>query len=493
MNSLATTVQVVANTMPIYNSKIQISKLNQLGGGATWNLSALTDLTLLFGKNGSGKSVLLRAWRDIDSSTVHYVAPERTGEIVFNPNFMQQQVDGQGRRESSIKNFVPQYREQVISRIQSYFVARGSFRGKTLPGDPSELESFINRLVPEFSISITGRNPPYQIVRLANNQPIAGVDQLSSGEAQIVTVALDILTISAIWELEGKGQRILLIDEPDAHIHPDLQLRFADFIIQVLKRFSLQIVVATHSTTLLSAFGQFGGPLTSVIYLNRTRDDYQAEVFSDVLKEVAACLGGHVLMGTLFGAQLLLVEGDDDYRIWSQVPRHNKIDLAVIPANGDEIRNYQKTLEKIIGSLREPSVAATGFALLDGDKALPTPSTVPQNHIRFIRLCCREAENLFLADEVLQDLQITWADAATKIVQESHKFGNKQTRLAQAPNWDRKSVDIKDVINELSMILDPKNVHWTIRTGHRIGREKPTGQLLDFLGQEVVSSLWGSP
>ncbi len=52
-------------------------------------------------------------------------------------------------------------------------------------------------------------------------------------------------------------------------------------------------------------------------------------------------------MGPLFGSPILLVEGDDDYRIWSQVPRHHIVNLAVIPSNGDEIKHYQKTLESI--------------------------------------------------------------------------------------------------------------------------------------------------
>ncbi|GAG33079.1 unnamed protein product, partial [marine sediment metagenome] len=51
----------------------------------------------------------------------------------------------------------------------------------------------------------------------------------------------------------------LLIDEPDMHLHPDLQQNFAHFIFEVLNKFNIQILVATHSTTLLSALGYYGG------------------------------------------------------------------------------------------------------------------------------------------------------------------------------------------------------------------------------------------
>ncbi len=65
----------------------------------------------------------------------------------------------------------------------------------------------------------------------------------------------------------------------------------------------------------------------SCIYLDRTKSDFSAQPFTSVTKELSACLGGHALMGPLFGVPILLVEGDDDYRIWSQVPRHHIISL----------------------------------------------------------------------------------------------------------------------------------------------------------------------
>ncbi|MBM2812596.1 MAG: family ATPase [Chloroflexi bacterium] len=82
----------------------------------------------------------------------------------------------------------------------------------------------------------------------------------------------------------------------------------------------------------------------------------------------------------------------------------------MIPANGEEIYRYQKVLERIFASLRDARSEPLGFALLDGDKTLPqvTP-TSPQEFIKYVKLSCHEAENLFLSDEVLADLGVTWA------------------------------------------------------------------------------------
>ena len=45
-------------------------------------------------------------------------------------------------------------------------------------------------------------------------------------------------------------------------------------------------------------------------------------------------------------------------------------------------------------------------------------------------------------------------------------------------------------MEELTQILDPKKVDWRIRIAQVIGNKKPEGQLKDFLGEGVSSSLW---
>ena len=196
-------------------------------------------------------------------------------------------------------------------------------------------------------------------------------------------------------------------------------------------------------------------------------------------------------MGPLLGVPLLLVEGDDDYRIWSQVPRHHITNFAVIPTNGDEIFKYQRALETILTSLREPQARPLGYALLDGDKGIPQPSSSnPQTFVRFIRLNCHEAENLYLTSEVLQLLETEWKTASLKISEASGKYGEKAPILARAPEWDIRGEDIKEVIGEVARILDPKSLLWSQRVGVAIGRTRPDGELADFLGRDVIHALW---
>ena len=83
--------------MTVHQQDVNVPRIQPLGG-EQWVLSGLSDVTVVIGKNGSGKSVLLRAWRDKDPDQAHYVAPERTGEMQFAAQLLQDELGGQQRR-----------------------------------------------------------------------------------------------------------------------------------------------------------------------------------------------------------------------------------------------------------------------------------------------------------------------------------------------------------------------------------------------------------
>jgi predicted ATPase len=475
-------------------TEIVVPRPNDLGGGE-WRLTNLTNLVAVFGKNGSGKSRLLRAWRDSHAASSHYVIPERTGELDYQPQFMGQGVTAEARKEQSQRNFHENYRRLIVIRIQAYLMARGGYSGAgPAPCAPEELQKAMGRLLPDFDLRIIPAGlPPYELRRASNEQAVNTIDQLSSGEAQLLLLGLDILTVAAMWEIAGTEARVMLIDEPDAHVHPDLLVRFADFLTEAAETYRFQTIIATHSPSLLAALGQFGGGGASVLYLDRVGTDFNAHPFDNILKELASCLGGHALMGPLFGVPLLLVEGDDDYRIWSQVPRHHVVSFSVLPSGGQQILNHQRALERVLNALGEPGEAKSGYALIDGDKGKPQENAeTPQQHIGFIQLNCRESENLFLTDEVLATLDgVTWEQAQVKIDAEAANFGAKEEALRAVINCDRRLHDLKPVMEPLSLILDPKRVHWTVRVAAVIGKSRPNGHIGEFLGAEVVTALWG--
>ena len=66
---------------------------------------------------------------------------------------------------------------------------------------------------------------------------------------------LYIATILAEIELnDEKNYKVILIEEPEAHLHPQLQIKFIKYIESIVeKEQNLQIIVTTHSTVLASS------------------------------------------------------------------------------------------------------------------------------------------------------------------------------------------------------------------------------------------------
>lgn len=475
--------------MTIYHDELRVQAPTPVG---EVTLSKLGELSLLFGKNAAGKSLILRAIRDLDPGSVHYIPPERYGSFNFNPNLLQSELTPQGRRSGSTRNIDHHYHERALGRIGSYFMKRGAHEGQLPLTSAARIEQLLSDLIPNIEVRLQPSEPPVVLTRVNEGQLISAVDELSSGEAQMLTLVLDILTIAGIWELEHQGKRILLIDEPDPHVHPDLQLRLARVLKEAAEHFALQTIVATHSISLVAAFSQvWNSSAARILYVKRGQRQLEAYPIDEVRRDLATCLGGHVLMGPLFGVPLLLVEGADDFLIWSQAARHEQVRCAVLPCSGEDIKRYQKRLEEIFASLQDPEEQPAGFALLDGDKPCPevNPSN-PQSFIRYICLACHEAENLYLTDEVLAELGWTWEGAAAEIASRSDDFGEKAERLAKAAEWDRRRVDLKGIIDEVSRILDQKGLRWTMRVGAVLGKSKPSGQLADFLGDDLLKRLW---
>lgn len=249
------------------------------------------------------------------------------------------------------------------------------------------------------------------------------------------------------------------------------------------------MLVATHSTTLLSAFGHCGGARTSVIYLDPSRDVQRASPFTDVAQQLANILGGHALMGPLFAVPLLLVEGDDDYKVWSHAVRHHVLHLAVLACEGSRLTEYEKTLENVFAALIEKP-APLAFGLHDLDERTEQPKR-RGGFVTSLWLNCREVENLYLTSEVLAVVGVDAAGARAKILERAKDFGEKAAQLravGESDDWRR--VDLKGLMNQVSEILDPKRVDWAIRLGSVIGKMRPNGELADFLGAQVLEALW---
>ena len=163
-----------------------LPKPSYLGGGE-WSLRDFGEITVLLGRNGAGKSVLLRQWRSISPTDVHYINPERSGHISFDANVYAQLINN--NELPSEQNIDPQYRQKSATSIQRYLTSYAIFEGKVL-FNQKELASFLNIVLPGYEFELIDRPPFWKGRRVDTGLVIENSEQLSSGESQMLSMTL---------------------------------------------------------------------------------------------------------------------------------------------------------------------------------------------------------------------------------------------------------------------------------------------------------------
>ena len=200
--------------MPTHLSNSSVPRPGFLGGGQ-WTIRGLNSLNVVLGRNGCGKSQLLRSLRDVAQESSHYVVPERTGEITFQPGLMTEVINPSSRRNRSQGNFSSNYREEVVTRIQAYYTKRGTKKLDQINHDPDDLLRTLALILPDFTVRVKSESPFYELLRISDGTSVTSVSSLSSGESQLLSLGMDILTIVGMWELDRIELRLLLVVEPD--------------------------------------------------------------------------------------------------------------------------------------------------------------------------------------------------------------------------------------------------------------------------------------
>ena len=216
------------------------------------------------GRNGAGKSRFLR---DIEEATsenkqlfyVRYVSPERAGSFKRDGNVLTNMSnDPNWLRQSRAVNQVNNFK----STSAMLFREAEALYNRRLVSSPDirldlnrnfEIDrlSKINQLLT--NISLVMGNADFEFRSLANGETIRP-EQISSGESEAAALASEILYF--FDTIDPTKFNLLLLDEPDVHLHPDLQARLGKLILAMLDEFksheeSISICLATHSSSLV--------------------------------------------------------------------------------------------------------------------------------------------------------------------------------------------------------------------------------------------------
>lgn len=463
-----------------------------------YTLENLNKINIVLGKNGCGKSTMLRQIEQSFSQSQifgksKYITPERGGSLIYEAGVEQALTNDTNwmpneRRKNLSSNFrqqsVAQYRKLETLVLREFEQDQGKSKF-----DPhiDKINSLLD------NIEIKRDEATFKIFKKGADD-ILVPNAISSGESELISLGIECLIFSK--ECIKDKENILFLDEPDVHLHPDLQVRLMHFLKNLVEESDFKILIATHSTAILGALELYSE--THLAFMSFDQKEIEFRSVSDIYKKILPVFGAHPLSNVFNDAPILLLEGEDDERIWQQVVRSSKGKIKIYPCSVGTVakmNEYEVETQKIIQSVYDNAKA---FSLRDKDDRTESIDNILP--IIRMRLSCRNAENLLLTDEVLESLGTNWDKLKEKIstwIDKNTDHSHFQImKDFKEEGHNRKDYDLKEIRNDLMGIIG-NSKPWEIAVGQVIANIainsdidfNVDGKILSFLGEKIVKNI----
>lgn len=426
----------------------------------------------LFGRNGIGKSRILRELDLLGKSgsesgvVTTYIAPERGGE-----HSMWNQVGAYDDNPDALadtlrQNQVPKFRQISYSHFDELRNVVRKKREECGEGCKTfkEVIENINLFLDNVELKENDKSG-FIVVKKGDTNPENDIKKhLSSGEKEMISLMIEISLF--VETLSESKSNYLLLDEPDVHLHPDAESRLMMYLSNQLANIpagvKAVVVAATHSTDL---FAKLSIEKYKILYLDSiSRRDFAFEFVNNKKSGFLLSIGSHPLLLTLEKRPILLVEGEDDRRLWDSVIRglEGKLSLWCVPCGDkDSVLENVKTLNQINGAL-EGGDKLMSFALVDRDSDEQKPDDLERVAVDVTE--CRMIENLLLSDEVLGERksEILRRFQITDEHRKSVNIKGREQQISNALGWKHEwetligSV-LEEKIGEAQQLLQNKN------------------------------------
>lgn len=492
--------------MSVSESKTKLDELGssdliELGDGNS--IDGYDRINVILGKNGSGKSTLLRLMDQRLSGgevCVRYITPERGGELTYDGNIETSRSNNpQWMTKTRRKNRWDQFRQSSVAEFRNL----ETLVLRSIEGDPAiratdfsfdtEIEQ-INQVLDR--VQLVRADAAGFKIRHKNEPRDVAANELSSGESELISLAVEIVYFSYLCKQENyrEQENWLLLDEPDVHLHPDLQHRLMQLLVNSIGEVNGKVVIATHSTSILSALCE----MSDRVRVGLKHFGPTALVFrsvDDAMRSVLPMFGAHPLSNVFNEKPPLIVEGEDDERIWQAAVRRSGGRLSLYPCVATNIQSMNQYEEAVSGLIESVYENAKAYSLRDRDDQ---PYEIDDlGSVVRMRLSCRNAENLIVSDDVLDELGTDWPTLQAGLEKwitdnPTHSRVGAATAFRDS-GWDRKGFQLKD-LRMVVVGITGSNKPWEVAVGQaiaRLGEGHFDGDhsLASYLGRKAVTEL----
>lgn len=458
---------------------------------------------ILLGKNGVGKSTFLRTLEQgliLPQRVVSYVTPERGGTLQRDPNSEYSTVQNASwlpnvRRSNRFINF----RETSANRFRDLetLSLRKLERSDSLRRSGYKFDSELNKINSVLhSVKMERGGPNGFQFRRKTDDSIVEPTQLSSGDSELSSLAIEILYFKFMCESNDHidQENYLLFDEPDVHLHQDLQDSLVKLMVNELTSVDATIFIATHSTSVVSSFARLTDH-ARIGFFGLYATDLTMIPINDALTSLLPMFGAHPLTNVFNERPPLVVEGEDDERIWQTACRSSGGRIAFYPCVAGDIQSisrFEGLANDILGSVYDNAKA---FSLRDRDDAVGELADL-EKVIR-LRLHCRAAENLLLTDDCLHIMGLDWAqfqEAMEQFIEsEANHVRHPDAVAFRDSGWNRKHHPLKP-LRMLLVAQSGSNKPWEVIVGRAIAQLSNSQfngdhSMRDYLGEKAIQSL----
>lgn len=372
-----------------------------------------------------------------------------------------------------------------------------------------EVSTYLERFGYSWDMDLLDENMNDYRIKLARQGKEVLLTQASSGEKEVLNF---LLGISAFNVKNG----LILIDEPELHLHPKWQAMLRDLLLEISRTTGNQIIVATHSPVFIHP-STVGNVVR--VYKDETGASQAKKGRSDGdAKDILHIVNSHNNEKLFFADKVVLVEGIQDRLVFSAYLEHglgllkrNEV-IEVVEVHGKE--NLIKYKEFLLQFNVEV------WTIADRDYLFNVPggslSSMLQQNLRKIakkvlgdtkskdRRTLIDAIEQSLKDKNLQPLESVWEYIKARYTKVKPNLTIQENELIESIRREQRSAkihtlchgsiedylpeDAKDLDNTIKLVSD-QNFYEKMVSGISDDRIKELDQIVaDIIGPDPKAS-----